>query len=75
MVFWIIIDKFRVLRETKGKMENEIRMQCFICGIKKQEFELRLYLVVFIYLKSLFSNLGVMDGTTIYLQNIMCIII
>ena len=41
LVFWIIIDTFRELRERKQKLEREIRTQCFICGIRKQEFELR----------------------------------
>ena len=41
LVFWIIIDTFRELRERKQRLEREIRTQCFICGIRKQEFELR----------------------------------
>ena len=46
----MIIDTFRVLRERKKILNKEIRTQCFICGIKKEDFELRFSLLCFLYI-------------------------
>ena len=40
LVFGVIIDAFKQLRESREQVEKDVVGKCFICGIDRNEFDL-----------------------------------
>ena len=40
LVFGVIIDAFKQLRETREEVEKDVVSKCFICGIERNAFDL-----------------------------------
>ena len=39
LIFGIIIDAFADMRDTRNKLETDVKERCFICGLNRVEFE------------------------------------
>ena len=41
LLFGIIIDAFADLRDERNMIEEDIREKCFICGLRRFDFEIK----------------------------------